>query len=258
MKNILIFLAIASLAYSKAPTGDLLEGINPGTDGKIDVLTIFPHQDDETIFVAGTLIKMKRDPRVRVHIACFTLGDMSVAKDNLGISAQRLGEIRSSELRTAGKVIGADEVIQFDYHDQGLSLADKDELLNKVLDTIKSTGAEVIITYGPDGITAHPDHIILSSITTEAFRKSNAMRLYYVSLPIFSRPVYRIFGGKSPMAPTVRVDIKEVKKLKKLALDAHSTQKFFSGFWQNLEMELVFRYEYFTLFEEKARLIETD
>ena len=164
---VLLMLAIGIQAAAAIPTGSLLDGVHPGPDGKINVITMFPHQDDETIFVGGTILKMKtEDPRVRVHIMCFTLGELSGAMKTLKITPEFQGKIRTKELEAAATVLKADEVIQLDYHDQGLAKADYNQLVQKALDGIEKTHAEVVITYGPDGMSGHIDHRTLSRAVT--------------------------------------------------------------------------------------------
>ena len=107
---------------------------------------------------------------MKVHILCLTLGDKSEANEILKITPETQGKIRSQELRAAAVVLGADEVIQLDYHDQGLTGADQKQLLDKIAGAIAKTHAEVVITYGPDGITGHPDHKTCSRVVTEAFK----------------------------------------------------------------------------------------
>lgn len=250
MKKILLGMAVLILSFSaiaSTPTGDLLEGVKPGADGKIDVITIFPHPDDEVAYSGGTLIKMKNDPRVRVHILCMTLGDLSPSKDTLGITPEKMAEIRSQELKAASAVLRADEVIQWDYHDQGLESADQKQLYEKILDAINKADAEVIIGYGPEGITGHPDHLIGYQHTQEAFKNSRAQKLYYVNVPKILYPVYRSYSKADPLPSTVKVDIRCCKKLKLLALDEHASQKFFIGPIEKLEFSVVFNYEYYTL-----------
>jgi N-acetylglucosamine malate deacetylase 2 len=251
MKKILFLAAMLLLFAFKAGAAamgtDLLQGIKPGADGKIDVMTILPHEDDETIFVGGTIMKMKKDPRVRVHILCLTLGDMSGTNKILNITPELQGKIRSRELRSAAAVIGADEVIQFDYHDQGLTPADQDVLRKKILDEIEKAGAEVVIGYGPDGVTGHPDHKTGSAAATDAFKKSHAQRLYYICLPNFAASVFKMTTGMRTMKPTYQIDIRPYRKMKMLAMDEHATQKFFAGFGQHFTMLNWFDYEYFTL-----------
>jgi len=251
MKKILLAITVSLIFGLSAVAGelgsDLLQGINPGPDGKIDVITILPHEDDETIFVGGTIMKMKQDPRVRVHIMCLTLGDMSNTNKVLKITPELQGRIRSAELRSAAAVLGADQVIQLDYHDQGLAGADQNALRQKILDTINSTGAEVVVGYGPDGITGHTDHKTGSRVVTEAFKQSRAQKLYYISLPRVASVIFAMGAQKRPMKPTVQVDIRPYKKLKMLAMDENATQKWFAGFFQHATMLNWFDFEYFAL-----------
>jgi LmbE family N-acetylglucosaminyl deacetylase len=238
-------------AAARVPEGDLLEGLDPGPDGMIDILTVFAHQDDETIVEGGTLLKMKQDPRVRLHILCLTLGDMSEAKDRLKITPEHLGRIRSEELETAAAVYQAEQVIQFQYHDQGLESADQEKLTTEILEVIEDVGAEMVLTHDPLGITRHPDHITCSQVATEAFKRSSAKRLYYTTLPA---SMYRLillftpFKGQAERAvPTLRVNIKEFKKLKRMAFYAHASQKHFSLVGPTAEFRILMNYEYFTL-----------
>jgi len=251
MKKFLLAITVSLIvgvgAFAGQLGSDLLEAIKPGPDGKIDVITILPHEDDETIFVGGTIMKMKQDPRVRVHIMCLTLGDMSDTNKVLKITPELQGRIRSRELRSAAAVLGADEVIQLDYHDQGLASADQSILRQKILDEIDRTDAELVVGYGPDGITGHIDHKTGSRAVTEAFKQSKAQKLYYISLPRSVKGTFALMGAKPPMEPTVKVDIRPFKKLKMLAIDEHATQKWFAGFFQHASMLNWFDNEYFTL-----------
>jgi LmbE family N-acetylglucosaminyl deacetylase len=233
---ILALVIVSPAAVARVHQGDLLEDIKPGPDGMIDVLTVFAHQDDESIPGGGALLKMKKDPRVRIHIMCLTLGDMSEAKDFLKITPDHLGRIRSEELETAAAVYEAEQVIQLQYHDQGLESADRETLVSEVREIIERTGAELVITHEPAGITGHPDHIACSSAATRAFPGTCAQRLYYVTLP---RHLYVLRSWVSPVLnpdgervktawPTIKVDIKKELKLKHMAMYAHASQKHFS------------------------------
>jgi LmbE family N-acetylglucosaminyl deacetylase len=250
MKKVLaLIILFAGLGAAAAvPTGSLLEGVKPGPDGKIDVVTMFPHQDDETIFVGGTILKMKHEnPNVRVHIVCFTLGELSSAKDTLKITPEFQGKIRTQELRAAATVLGADEVIQLDYHDQGLSKAPFNDLVQKALDEIDNTGAEVVVTYGPDGMSGHIDHRTLSKAVAQAFPQSHAQKLYYAAMPDSFGRIYKAYNKIGYTKAEFKVDIRKYKELKKLALYEHSTQKFFSGKFTSPSIEMLYNNEWFRL-----------
>ena len=247
---VMVLLTLAFAARAELPVGSLLDGVKPGADGKIDVITIFPHQDDETIFAGGTILKMKQDPRVRVHIMCLTLGELSSAKEQLHITPELQGKIRVQELKAAAAVLQADEVIQMDYHDQGLAGADQTILRQKILDAIDKTGAEVVITYGPDGMSGHIDHRTLSKAVTDVFPQSKAQRLYYAALPKSLGPIYKAVNKVGYTEATIAIDIKPYKKLKKLAMYEHATQKFFSGTFTSPNIESWYDYEWFELAAE--------
>lgn len=248
----LLVLLISGPAYGRAPEGSLLSGVKAGPDGMIDVLAVFAHQDDESIFAGGTLLMVKEDSRVRLHLLCLTLGDLSGAMDELDITARHQDEIRSEELETAAAVYGTEEVIQFEYHDKGLAGADHEELINRIARVMARTSAELVITHDPAGVTGHPDHQVCSRVTTEAFHQSRGRRLYYATLPAWLYGAL-YHGAHDYAPPTVRVDISEKRKLKKLAMYSHATQKHFSEVGWAMGVMALFRHEYFALAEKKGR-----
>ncbi len=246
-----VLILTANIAVAKAiPSGDLLEGVKPGPDGKIDVLTVFPHADDE-MYCDGTLLKMKQDPAVRIHFLVMTLGDLSPSKDVLGISPEKMAAIRVKEMGKVAAVVGADSYLQWELHDQGLPALPPEELASKILKVINDTHAEVIIGYGPEGIYGHPDHIAGCRAAELAFRSSPAQKLYYVNVPKALYPVYRLLSKTNPLPATVKVDVRKFKKMKMLAIDEETSQKYFMSWIPKLEMSLNFNYEYFTLAAEK-------
>ena len=242
---------------SNVPEVNLLDGVKPDANDKINVVTIFSHPDDESFYTGGTLIKLKKDPRVTLHVICLTNGNMDEAKDNLGISKDMLAKLRIEELKMAGTVLGADSVVCLNYDDQGLSTADYDELLKKIENLLHEHNASVIITNDPFGLSGHIDHITCNIIAKEAFVSSGAQRLYYITLEPWRYLYNLVFALSKSSAekskPTVKVDIKNEKKMKKMALYSHVTQHNFS-FWNSIAMteDLWYNYEFFTMAGEKA------
>ena len=252
---ILIFLFAGVARPDKLPVGDLLEGVKPGPDGKIDVLTIFAHQDDETIEPGGTLIKLKKDPRVRLHILCLSMGEKSEAKFFLHITPEYQAAIRKRELISATTVLGADDVVHESYPDHFLNKADQDELLKKIMAVVEKTGPEIIITHDPAGISRNPDHICCSAVATKAFRLSKAQKLYYTTLP---KSLYFLSGfltqfheKANPAWPTLKVDVSGEQKLKKLAIYEHATQRHYTFVAISMRQAERMKWEYFALAEEK-------
>ncbi len=255
--SVLVFSVLILSASSAAgvPSGDLLDGVEPGPDGKIDILSVFAHQDDESIYGGGAVLKALKDERVRFHILCTTFDQTSGPKDKLGITPDHIGRIRVEELETSAAVYGAEEVIQFSYHSRTLDDQDPERLVEDIKDVIDRVGAEIVITHDPHGITGHQDHLACSKTTTEAFRRSGAKVLYYPTLPKF---IYRFMlmdrpagADDQPAFPTFKVEISKEKKLKRVACYAHASQMHFSEVGTLTDLMLILDHEYFTLAEKK-------
>jgi LmbE family N-acetylglucosaminyl deacetylase len=251
-----LILLFCGTAKAALPVGNLLDGVRPGPDGKIDVLTIFAHEDDETIEPGGTLIKLKKDPRVRLHILCLSKGEKSEAKFFLNIGEDHQASIRRRELISAATVLGADDVTHWDYADHDLNQADQAELLKRVMAVIEKTTPEIIITHDPAGITRNPDHICCSAVATKAFKQSQAQKLYYTTLP---KSLYMLAGfttqfhtrGVNPAWPTMKVDVSEELRLKKLAIYEHATQRHYTFVAISMAQAEHMKWEYFALAESK-------
>jgi LmbE family N-acetylglucosaminyl deacetylase len=91
---------------------------------------------------------------------------------------------------------------------------------------------QVVITFGPDGITGHPDHIAIGRAATQAFDKLEApavgaRKLYYVTVP---RSMLPDPGGMGITARpddevTTAIDIRDYLDLKVGAIEAHRSQR---------------------------------
>ncbi len=51
-----------------------------------------------------------------------------------------------------------------------------------VTDTIAAVAPDTIVTFGPDGITGHPDHRVVSAWVTEAWRRTGGAELLYATM----------------------------------------------------------------------------
>lgn len=235
-----------------APRGDLLDGVKAGGVGRINVTAVFSHPDDESFYTGGTLLKMKKNPAVRLHIVCLTNGNKDEAKDNLGITEMQLAVLRIRELEYAAHILGADSIDCLNYDDQGLASADRKALKRRIIDALARTRADIVITHDPYGISGHQDHIVCSNVTSAAFQASRAQRLYYVTMtPVRYRfnLLFSLSDDPSERSiPSIAIDISAEKTMKKLALYSHVTQRHFS-FWNALGMyeDLLFDSECFKL-----------
>jgi LmbE family N-acetylglucosaminyl deacetylase len=185
------------------------------------VMTVFPHPDDESFAAGGTLALFARASGVRRVSLCLTKGGKSGALLKVGLPESRETVIREQEYRTSTAILEVDQPLIWDYEDQGLPLLPEGELRRRIAATMREVKADVVITYGPDGITGHVDHQACAQAALEAARDAGVRRLYAVSAPLWiGRAVLR----RKLLPPTHAVDIRSVYGVKILALKAHASQ----------------------------------
>jgi len=143
------------------------------------LLAIFAHPDDET-FGAGGTMALAAAAGVPTWIVCATDGDQGGEA-----GARELDpELRRGELRCAMAALGVDEPIFLGYGDSGmegwakpdgcLALADREEVVARLVEVIHELRPAAVVTFDPGGIYGHPDHVTISARATEAFRRAAA------------------------------------------------------------------------------------
>jgi LmbE family N-acetylglucosaminyl deacetylase len=85
-----------------------------------------------------------------------------------------LAEVRTRELEKAFAELGLDEHIWLDYPDGGCAAVDEKEAVARVTDLINQVQPDTVLTFGPDGMTGHDDHIRVSQWTTLAVGRSGS------------------------------------------------------------------------------------
>ena len=144
------------------------------------MLAVFAHPDDETFGAGGTLA-FYAARGVYLTLVCATRGEAGEISDPKLASSENLGEVRELELRCAAESIGVGELVLLGYQDSGMAgtlenQADNayinipdDDVVFKLVQIIRRVRPQVVLTFGPDGIYGHPDHIKIHENTTAAF-----------------------------------------------------------------------------------------
>ena len=73
-----------------------------------------------------------------------------------------LARVRTAEMEAALAVLGVTDHVWLDYPDGGVADVDPAEGTARVLEQIRRTRPDTILTFGPDGMTGHTDHIAVS------------------------------------------------------------------------------------------------
>jgi LmbE family N-acetylglucosaminyl deacetylase len=143
------------------------------------ILSIWAHPDDETYLAAGVMASA-RDQGQRVVCVSATVGERGTP-DPDAWPPSRLGQVRRWEAEAAMSVLGVDE-----HHFLGLpdgALSD-DELAGVacVAELLDAVRPDTILTFGPDGITFHADHIAVHRWVTGAWEdRGRPARLLYAA-----------------------------------------------------------------------------
>jgi LmbE family N-acetylglucosaminyl deacetylase len=145
----------------------------------VDLLWILAHPDDETFGSAGTMA-WAHDRGLRTAYVCATRGEVGSIRDADLATPETLGAVREQELRAAMSVVGLAELRLLGFRDSGMEdTADNDDpralvrqtedaVLVHLVGHIRDLRPSTVITFGPEGIYGHPDHILIGRLATRA------------------------------------------------------------------------------------------
>lgn len=132
------------------------------------ILSIWAHPDDET-YLAGGVMAAARDHGQRVVCASATAGERGTA-DPARWPPVRLGQVRRWEAAAAMAALGVAEHHIYGLPDGALTRHERAGLTwaTRLLDVVRP---DTILTFGPDGMTYHPDHVTVHRWVTQAWRE---------------------------------------------------------------------------------------
>ena len=185
------------------------------------LLAVFAHPDDESNAAGGTLARYAREG-ANVVLVSATRGELGIP----GLATDAAGAVRERELRAASAALGACEVRFLGYRDGELAHADEREAVARLAALLRKIKPQVVVTFGPDGISGHADHVAVSRWVTAAFDESNIpKKLYYVAPSDATQqacgvpPPREVMGG-----PAAAIDISQDLHAKAHAIQCHASQ----------------------------------
>ena len=194
------------------------------------VLAVLAHPDDETIF-NGTLA-MLSEKNAKVYIIYATSGNAGRDMTGQKLKGKELSKVRELELQKALKTLNISNPPFFLRFDDGKLFENIDVLQDKILKIFEDVKPDTVITFGPSGFTAHPDHKTLNFIVGEIFGSTNFDgNLWHIAI---SEERYRIYKNlfKGLVEENLvldkkidfKVDVSKHKKQRKESVLAHRTQ----------------------------------
>lgn len=231
---------------------------------------LFAHPDDDTYGIAGTAALHGDDPAFSFTVLLATSGEAGRIADERLATPASLGRVREGEDRASWDALGV-RPARLDflrYPDGGLTEVPRGELVDRLTEVLLDVRPDVVVTFGPDGVTGHADHVAVGAATDEAFHRARERaegafhRLLHVCLPA---SLLERFGeqlrerGIEPPDPAqpfqprgvpdeevaVSVDCRAVLPRKFAAIRQHRTQAELDDVPQDL-WDVVLRWEHFT------------
>lgn len=182
------------------------------------VLAVFPHPDDETFGCGGTLALYAKSG-IPVTYVCGTLGQMGRNMGNpFFANRESLPKIREAELEEACRAIGIQQLIKLGLRDKTIEFEDPEILIERIEQILRQVRPTLVLTHYP-GLSVHPDHNALGSVTIQAIARLSARERPRVYAHAFARNCRDVLGP-----PDIVKDISAVSDIKLAAILAHKSQ----------------------------------
>jgi len=161
------------------------------------------------------------------------------------VTWRNVDTVREDELRRSVALLGVRVVRMLDYAEGDLDRADFDELVGRIVEPIRMHRPEVILSFGPDGVTGDSDHVVVSRAVRAAYDRAaeplayeddleedqvawRAAKLYDLVVPpsalsaLGDRLTAEGYGSR--VQPTVALELGELAQLKLAAITRHVSQ----------------------------------
>jgi N-acetyl-1-D-myo-inositol-2-amino-2-deoxy-alpha-D-glucopyranoside deacetylase len=153
------------------------------------LLAVYAHPDDEA-FGSGATLAYYAGNGTQVALVCATNGDVGEIADPSLATPESLGRVRQDELRCAAGSLGVHDLTFLDYRDSGMAgtlenadprafvNAPAEEVVERLVGIIRRLRPQVVVTFDPDGVYGHPDHIAVHRHTVSAFHAAGDPERY--------------------------------------------------------------------------------
>ncbi len=203
-------------------------------------LTIVAHPDDESFLFAGTTLKLEEEGKT-VAVICATNGEKGADRLERKLTEEQMAQIRIKEMERACNILHCECTPFNKYPDGGLHKSNFQKLVKELVDAIERYQPQIIMTFGPEGVSGHNDHITIGQAATEASLKANhkVKEVWLASMPASSIDAFNDHLAKRKVHHThykdkelmgvpdeklLKIDISKYTEKKLEALKAHESQ----------------------------------
>lgn len=134
---------------------------------------VVAHPDDDAFSWAGTVARHADEPDFRFVLVHATDGGAGDIRAGFPATRETLGAVRRAECAAAWRAVGRmpDRHEWLGYADGSVADVPRGELEDRIAAILDEEEPDVVATFGPDGITAHPDHVAVGAATDAAFER---------------------------------------------------------------------------------------
>lgn len=198
----------------------------------LKLMCVIAHPDDECYAFGGALA-LAGDRGIETYVVCLTDGQAATNRGDAS-SGDALGKMRRDEFSASCKVLGVSHHELMDYQDGQLEFVNFSLTAGRLVERIRRYKPDVVITFGGDGgPNTHPDHMMVSMLTTAAFHWAGQVKRYRdAGAPFKTQRLYYVTANfhlpdrppAVPMPWTVTLDIRSARERKIEAFRQHISQ----------------------------------
>lgn len=196
------------------------------------ILAVLAHPDDETSGCGG-IFSLHAAAGDHIVVVTATRGEMgALGSGGLAIRREDLPRVREEEQRAVAQLLGVREVVYLGYTDGALDRAPQEELSARIRSEMARLRPDVVLTFGPLGISRHPDHIAISRAATAAFHQyrwdhaaAGEPALLYVAIPESAVKEFGLDLDGIETRPTTVIDVTQQQATKVKALRMYRSQE---------------------------------
>ncbi len=174
---------------------------------KRPLLSVWAHPDDETYLCAALMAQAVAAGR-RVVCVTATRGELGSTDAERWPAGPSLAEVRTAELDACLAELGVSEHHWLDYPDGGCAEISDSEGTARIRDFVDELRPSTVLTFGPDGMTGHPDHQAVSRWTAAAVSGTDSVAHAATNTPEwlarYRRPLDELgvfMGAEPPCTP---------------------------------------------------------
>ncbi|GAB3324609.1 PIG-L family deacetylase [Geodermatophilus aquaeductus] len=134
---------------------------------------VFAHPDDDAYGAAGSVALHAGEPDFRFILIHATSGEQGDIRDGFPATRRTLGAIRQAEDEAGWRALGRvpDRHEWLGLPDGGVADVPREDVVVAIAQVLEEEEPAVVVTFGPDGIFGHPDHVAIGAATDEAFAR---------------------------------------------------------------------------------------